>query len=133
MPGAPRHDLQSHRVAVAQHLRHLRRIARQHHGERMLAIGGEPVALVGAQLGRRFDDAFPGHDGSQRRDELRRGEREQPRRQRASSLGDSIVELPHDGLWTVAVDLGDDDELPAATGELELRVRCARLQAQRSG
>jgi hypothetical protein len=70
------------RAAAARHHRHARLVAilqdpadllggfRQHHDQRHLAIGGEPVALVGAQLLVGIDHALAGHDVAQARNDL---------------------------------------------------------------
>ena len=65
-----RHHLDAFAVAIAQHRGDLLGRFRQHHHHRKLAIGSEPVALVGPHgvLGR--DDALARHDALQRRDDL---------------------------------------------------------------
>ena len=68
--GAARHHLDALRMAVFQDLRDLFGGIRQHHDHRRLAIGGQPVGLVGAHLGRAVDHALARHDRAQRRHDL---------------------------------------------------------------
>ena len=67
-PGPARHDLDLLGVAEAQDRRDLLGRGRQHHGHGHGAVGGEPVALVGAQLGLAGDHALARHDLAQGRD-----------------------------------------------------------------
>ena len=50
--------------------RNLRDRLRQHHDQRQLAIGGQPVALEGAHLVDRVDHAFARHDDAHVGDDL---------------------------------------------------------------
>ena len=63
--GAARHDLDALLVAQGQDRRDLLRGARQHDRHRQRAIGGQAVALVGAQLVLRRDHALARHDLAQ--------------------------------------------------------------------
>ena len=60
--GAARHDADVALVAIFQDARDLRHGLRQHHHQRQLAIGGEPVALEGAHAVDLVDDALARHD-----------------------------------------------------------------------
>ena len=66
--GAARHHLDAERPTGAQHGRHLLSRARQRHGERHPAIGGERVGLVGAPL------VFPRHQTVMRQQRGERGD-----------------------------------------------------------
>ena len=68
--GAARHDLDAQILAIAQHRRDLFDPRRQHDDQRQLAIGGQPVALIGPPLGLGDDDALARHDPAQRLDDL---------------------------------------------------------------
>ena len=65
--GAARHHLDALLEAVFQDLRHLFGGVRQHHHHRRLAIGHQPVGLVGQHFGRTVDHALARHDRAQRR------------------------------------------------------------------
>ena len=68
--GAARHHLDPLVPAIAQHRGDLRDRGRQHDDQRRLAIGGQPVALIGAALRLCDDDALAGHDAPQRGGDL---------------------------------------------------------------
>ena len=68
-PGAARDDLDLLRVAEAQDAATCPVAGRQDHGHRHRAVGGEPVALVGAQLVLGRDHALARHDLAQARDD----------------------------------------------------------------
>ena len=68
--GAARHHADVAVAAVFQDARDLRHGLRQHHHQRQLAIGGEPVALEGAHAGDLVDDALARHDDAHIRDDL---------------------------------------------------------------
>ncbi len=57
-------------VAEAQHGGDLLGGLGQHHGQRRLAVGGQPVRLVGFQAQRLGDDAVGGHQRAQPGDDL---------------------------------------------------------------
>ena len=63
--GAARHHLDADLLAIAQDRRDLFDPRREHHDQWQLAISGQPVALIGAPLGLRDDDAFARHDLAQ--------------------------------------------------------------------
>ncbi len=67
--GTARDDLDLLGVAEPQDGCHLLGGGRQDHGHGHGAVGGEPVALVGAQLLLGRDHAFAGHDLAQGRDD----------------------------------------------------------------
>src|SRR3984885_4492679 len=67
--GAARHHLDALLEAVFQHLRNLFRGVRQHHHHRRLAIGHQPIGLVGEHFGRRIDHALARYDGAERLDD----------------------------------------------------------------
>ena len=69
-PGPARHHLDAFAVAVGEHGGDLRRGLRQHHHHGQLAIGGEPVALVGPHRLFRGDHAFARHDALEGCDDL---------------------------------------------------------------
>ena len=73
---APRHDLDPLRIAQLQDRGDLRRGARQDHRHRHRAIGGQAIALVGAQLVLIGDHALARNDRAQsRHDRIALGER----------------------------------------------------------
>src|SRR6516165_7698854 len=73
--GPARHHLDAFGVAEREHAAHLRRGLGQHDDHGKLAIGGQPIGLVGAHLALGGDHALARHDGAQRRyDALAAGE-----------------------------------------------------------
>ena len=70
-PGAARDDLDPVLRAEAKGVDDLRRRLGQNGDHRRLAIGGEPVAFEGAQLGRLVDHALARDDAPKRRHDLR--------------------------------------------------------------
>ena len=68
--GAARHDFDALVLAIAQHRGDLRDGGRQHDDQRRLAIGGQPVAFIGAAFRLRDDDPLAGHDPPQRRGDV---------------------------------------------------------------
>ena len=61
-PGPARHDLDPVLTTVAEDPGHLLGGVRQHHDHRHLAVGGEPVGLIGLELVLVDDDPLAGHD-----------------------------------------------------------------------
>ena len=69
-PRPARHDLDALAMAIGEHGGDLLGRFRQHHHHRKLAIGGEPIALIGPHRLLGGDDALARHDALERRDDL---------------------------------------------------------------